>query len=793
MACRKTLAGHLLVLLALCLSPAHGDDNGPPCTNAAMPVAECLEGMLDRWQTMVSAEQDSAPANQARLAASLQALGQDMPALASTLTDEAEIAAVASAEKRIASLNEQLARQYRRSWNRTGLSDGLFAADARHHWLSMARYEYQLSAATLNTLQRRWQARLDDDSTGFSRYRDLISTLLILALAIATFVVLHRLTKRSTALLLHVHNLIVERAGKRRWVKALARMFSGLAPLAPWILLWLVLSIFTALFSGSNAPLLLWWAPLAELYIIYGLLCLISEWLLLRICSGAGVFLSSEQTQQLTGETRTRSRWLVWPWIALYLIDHLIGPSLLYRATELLGWLVIWFVLASLLRVRRHEYLVNMKRMLPEAADPVVDRLLAENTFIFFATLLLPLQLLLFVRQYLDQLLADFDWYRSLSARWFRMRTKSLVEHDAEEISTDEVCEQYERWFTPEGDGTSKLPVIDTGLLEAIRKPLDTWQKNHSDENTLLLTGEKGIGKSAALNRLEQYINEEMPDIQVHRITVPAKTTDKEAVYSLIGGTLGIDLTDGPAVLARTDEQRKPTVIMLDEAQNLFLAEVGYLDGWRTLLNLTNIRVSHIFWVVAINNQSWAYLCNVFGREYQMRTAIRAKRWSQNEIRSLILSRNHLSGYKIQYDDILLATRGPDAGNLRNAEQRFFSLLWDSCRGVPMTALEMWLTSIRTNGRTVTVGLPQVPGSGVLEQLGSKLMFVYAAIATHENLTFEEIIKVTNQQENVVRYALKSALDADFMERSPEGRYRITPLWYHTVISYLTRKNMLHE
>jgi hypothetical protein len=790
MICRRTLAGYLQLLLALWLSPAHADDNGPPCSNGTMPVAECLDGMLDRWETMVSAERDAAPANQARLAASLQALQRDMPTLASTLTDKTDIAAVASAQQRITLLNEQLARQYRRSWSRTSLSEGLFSNDARHHWRSMARYEYRLSADTLNTIGQRWQA---DGSVSFSNYRDMLSTLLMLALAIAIFIGLHRVSRRSTALLLHLHNLIVERAAKRRWVKALARLFSGLAPLAPWILLWLALGVFTALFSGSNAPLLLWWAPLAELYIIYGLLCLIGEWLLLRICSGAGIFLSSEQTQQLTVQARIHSRWLIWPWIVLYLIDHLVGPSLLYCVTELLGWAVIWFVLASLLRVRHQEYLANLKRMLPEAADPVVDRLLADKRFIFFATLLLPLQLLLFIRQYLDQLLADFDWYRSLSARWFRMRTKSLVEQNAEEISTEEVSEQYERWFTPEGEGTSKLPVIDTGLLQALHKPLDTWLKNRSDENSLLVTGEKGIGKSAALDRLEQYIGKEVPDIVVLRITVPAKTTGKQAVYELIGGTLGVDLGDGPAVLARTDEERKPTVIMLDEAQNLFLAEVGHLDGWRTLLSLTNIRLRNIFWVVAINNQSWAYLCNVFGREYQMRTAIRAKRWSQNEIRSLILSRNHLSGYKIQYDDILLATRGPDAGNLRNAEQRYFSLLWDSCHGVPMTALEMWLTSIRTNGSTVTVGLPQIPGSGVLERLGSKLMFVYAAIATHENLTFEEIIMVTNQQENVVRYALKSALDADFVARSEDGRYRITPLWYHTVISYLTRKNMLHE
>ena len=309
----------------------------------------------------------------------------------------------------------------------------------------------------------------------------------------------------------------------------------------------------------------------------------------------------------------------------------------------------------------------------------------------------------------------------------------------------------------------------------------------------LLVAGEKGIGKTAALTRLEKFIRKEKPDLLVHRLTIPPKTTSREAVYNLIGELIGTDVSAGPSELARTDAERTPTIIMLDEAQNLFLAEVGHLDGWRALLNLTNVRVENLFWIVSINNQSWAYLCNVFGREYQMRNAIRVKRWSQNEIRSLILSRNHLSGFKLQYDDILLTSRGPEAGNLRNAEQRFFSLLWDGCRGIPMTALEMWLTSIRPHGRTVTVGLPQIPGSGILEKLGSKLMFVYAAVVTHENLTFDEILKVTNQQENVVRYALKSALDAEFMERSNDGRYRITPLWYNTVISYLTRKNMLHE
>jgi hypothetical protein len=72
-------------------------------------------------------------------------------------------------------------------------------------------------------------------------------------------------------------------------------------------------------------------------------------------------------------------------------------------------------------------------------------------------------------------------------------------------------------------------------------------------------------------------------------------------------------------------------------------------------------------------------------------------------------------------------------------------------------------------------------------------MFVFSAIVTHENLTTEELVMVTNMQENVIRFAVKSALDADIIVRGSDGRYRITTLWYHTVVSSLNRKNMLHE
>lgn len=692
----------------------------------------------------------------------------------------------------------QYLTNYQEYWHDTSLLQHLSNDQNELSLWAILQLEYQLATNTLTNLYTDLRLYFDDAKSGdanqpFDRYQQLISNALVLLLAVSIFVVLHRLTKRSTSLLVRTSNLITHKAPKQGWAKALSRLFSSAALLAPWLLLWLALKTFTNLYSGSNTALLNWWVPLAKLYIIYGLLCLMGEWLLLRISTSAGVFLSSVQNKQLSAHARQQAVWLVSPWVALYVIHHWIGYSLVYRLGELLAWAVVWLALTALIQVRQQDYLVNLKHLLPEKLASNLDRLSSTSLFICFAVVLLPLQLFQFFLQYIDQLLNDFDWYRRLSARWFRMRTKVLTDQDSEELADEDVPQQYERWFSPVGTDEKDFPVISTGLLEAICKPVDAWLSERTDENSLVVTGEKGIGKTAALSRLEKSLQESNPDVVIHRFSIPAKTTSKEAVYQLIGKQLGTDLSEGPGMLARTDAERSPTLVILDEAQNLFLADVEHLEGWRSLLSLTNVRLENLFWIVSINNQSWAYLCNVFGREYQIRNAIYAKRWSQDEIRSLILSRHHLSGYKLRYDDILLSSRGSEAGNLRNAEQRYFSLLWDSCRGVPMTALGMWLTSVRPKSRTVTVGLPQVPDSSVLEKLGAKLMFVYAAIVTHENLTFEEVLRATNLQENVVRYALKAALDAEFIVRSKDGRYRIASLWYHTVISYLARKNMLNE
>lgn len=92
------------------------------------------------------------------------------------------------------------------------------------------------------------------------------------------------------------------------------------------------------------------------------------------------------------------------------------------------------------------------------------------------------------------------------------------------------------------------------------------------------------------------------------------------------------------------------------------------------------------------------------------------------------------------------------------------------------------------------MGLPAQPSSALAAgQSGDSLMFVYAAIVSHENLSGDEIVAVTDLSENVVRSALKAGQDAGFIYKGEDSRYRVVPMWYRTVINQLNRKNLLHE
>ncbi|MBP6227270.1 MAG: ATP-binding protein [Pseudomonadales bacterium] len=673
--------------------------------------------------------------------------------------------------------------------------DGVFRATAREaaggRW-NLLIIETQAVRHRLDRLLSEVGQDYQQDASAEASYTRIAVTALKTLLGLAAIVLLARIARALATPALRLHAHLSDRVRGNRIATQLSRVGAGLPTLLPWLAGWFGLDLLGWFFYRYEFVFLVPAIPLARLYIVYGVGTLLGEWLVLRIAQQAGSYLNAEQSALLETRAHQAAAVVMLPWLLGDLVNIAIGSSQLLDVCVQARELAAFVAIGILLRTREQDLVKALQSVLPPHIDPWVERVLRGQLFWLTGPLaVLPL-LAVFGVAFVNRAMLDVDWYRKLYARGFRLRAQTSKAAESTESEADELrLSDYNRWFEP--DSLAEGPLIDTGLGAAIIDSMSPWLADKSEENTLVLTGERGIGKSSMLLQLGKELEKNYPGIRVLQLEVPAKTTSPEAVRSLIGELLGTDLGEGPAALVKADAERQPSIVILDNAHGFFLRRVGGLDGWQTLLGLTNARLANIFWLIVINNQSLAYLGNVFRRDYQFSRILRARPWTQNEIRSLIMSRHKRSRFRIRYDDVLLASRGPEAGNVRNAEQRYFSLLWDACRGNPLLALRLWISSLRADGGTVVVGLPAQPSTTALESLPDDFHFVYAALVIHENMTAEELVSVTAMGDGVIRAALKTAQDTGFVQRTAGGRYRLEPIWYPSVRSLLGRKNMLHE
>ncbi len=584
------------------------------------------------------------------------------------------------------------------------------------------------------------------------------------------------------------HAELAKRYRKQRLFHQVLRGTNSFPTLLPWFVGWVGLDLLGVLFLDYHLVLLLPLIPIAKIYILYGLVAEFCSWMLHRINERASVFLSEAQSSRIVRHARYASAVILLPWFLQAMAHLTIGNALLVHHLRWLTLVSVIIALGLLLHRYRGEFVAALQSYLPARVDPWVERLFLHPAAFLIRPFGIPVLLGGQLIDFCHRGLIDFDWYRRISARSFALRSQVTQEASS---ADGEDLEQYRKWFGASRD-EQKLPFINVELLTRLQDSVRHWRDHASEENSLLIQGARGAGKSTLLERLGNWAEVDQ-GLRVCRVQVPAKTISADQVTEMLGVALGVNLSAGPSALVATEADREPTVVIIEDAQNLFLRKVGGLGGWELLLSLLRTRVQSIYWVLAISNHSWSYLRQVFGGDYQFSKVIRTKAWSQSEIRSLIMSRHQLSGLSLDYDDILLSTRGPQAGNVRNAEQLYFNLLWDASGGNPMQALEMWLKSITVRQKSVLVSLPQQPSMSMLDNLSGDSLFVYSALMLHENMTSDELVETTSMPEPTVRAALKTAFDAGFVWRTEDRRYRVVPLWIPILGKLLNRKNLLNE
>ena len=557
-------------------------------------------------------------------------------------------------------------------------------------------------------------------------------------------------------------------------------------PYIPWLWAWLALDFVDRTSAAGDTP----WLTVLVLPGRYFVLYKIG----LRVARDAGL---TPPTGRRSRPARARlvqterlfrafARYVLVALIVVHLLDTLVGHLLLHAwlvRTAVIGGAILLFVLCFKASASIAEAASNVLGR--EAGSRLGDALYGWRGLL----LSLPVAAIVTGTVIFDGLKSvgsRFELTKKISARWFLRRAKSHVRTN---VHSQALPDEYIAWFDDRAapDGATRIAPEDD-QRDAIEVAVKSWQLDCDGENSLAIFGYNGTGKSTLLLALAEQIE----GVKIVHGTVEGKCTTAAAAAAYFSTLFEYDLADGAKALLELDSRIPPTLVLIDDAHNLYLREQGGFEAYRFLASLLNAPTRHIFWCAAFNLYAWKYLEAVFASEQPFRSSLRLETWGDGDIEKLITTRHAASGYELRFDDIILASGGDEDDDY--VESRFFRLLWEQAQGVPRTALWLWRNSLVYDGtRTLRVSLPDVATDQRLAALSTDALFVYAAIVRHENLTAAEVVRVASLSMAQVRHALGIGLDTGMLARGQDRRYRMSPGWSHVMSQLLRNRNLIYE
>ena len=402
---------------------------------------------------------------------------------------------------------------------------------------------------------------------------------------------------------------------------------------------------------------------------------------------------------------------------------------------------------------------------------------------------------LLSIFDLLIQLTENLEISKKISANIFK---KQLANIDAPNGSKMSIPEEYQENFSGEIDlSAGQFIVSDEKIYKNMKLDIDEWLREESEEHSLVVYGDKGIGKTTLIKQvLTTYEKNENSKVETIFKKVPSKVITEDDLHKFMKDLFEMDSSESlkSTIYDYDQSLENKVIIYLDEAQNVFLSKERGFEAYYALINIINFNTNNIFWVLSFNKYSWLYLDRAFGKNQFFRNVYELRGWSDVKIKDLILKRHACAEFKLSYDTLINATRSQDEiDRYATVESKFFKLLWEMSSGNPRMALFLWLSALsRKNVKTLSVNLPKYKDINNLSELSDDFLFTMAHIIKHENLSSKEIETTTNLSEGVVRNAIKMALELKLLYRDERRRYMVDIYTQNQMIKYLRSKNYLY-
>ena len=572
--------------------------------------------------------------------------------------------------------------------------------------------------------------------------------------------------------------------------RRLALWIQRLLPYVPWLVLLPAVAISKRLIATSVFAELGILLPYIQIYSIYRIIMLLVK----DVLSSISRQLEEARFKAIQGKIQRSARVLGLLFLVsqslLYAVESIVSQALAYLLAVNLFLFTGLVVCAWVANQWRQELAEFIDRSTANTIARRASKGCTGKLSLLWSLPALAVAVALRMRQVLESWGEEFELYKKVSARIFKHKLEIRASRELSDLKRD-LFEHYACWFKANGcEDASVLVVPQDDLVAQLKETIEQWCAGNVEEQSAAIHGQKGSGKSWLLKRLAG----ELQNLRVLRVSVWPKLLNRTGVLTFFEDLLQVSLKNGSTSLEEADKTMPKTLVLIDEAQNLFLAKLGGFEGYRMFVDLVNARTRNLFWCAAFNDFSWHYLNSVLGVKRSFDLVKKVPRWSEQDIKNLIQTRHRKTVYRISYDGIInAASIGDRLDSVAHAESNFFRLLWQQSNGNPEAALYLWLSSLTpVEAHRLWVGLPEDPGMGWFARLLEEELFVYAEIVRHGELSVEDLQAVTNLPESLVRKVLREGIERQSLNKSVDGLYQIRIAQQNALMLFLEGKNFIY-
>lgn len=630
--------------------------------------------------------------------------------------------------------------------------------------------------------------------TGFSGYIYILKQMALLGVVVLILLV----SKSSIIKLTDIFNLwgkfCIDKAANSIGYSNLARAYAKITPYFKWLILLAIFALANVILQNSVLAELSVFIPYFQYYFLYKIFRIFVHLNLHNFLYKT--FVEPTTVRAINTKIRQTTKllgvYLLSSVYVLYMTESIVRKAYFYNLTLTLFIFGLVFVLAVIAHKWKREILIVAQNNLSKKLYILIAPLLSDDrkSMIFSLLVLGLLFAQLLMRKFII-LLNDYDFFKNILSHIYRKKLESAAKKNtvAEE---SKICGSYIELFSQIDKSETFIPVEESAY-EEVQNIIDNWKAEKSEESSIIIHGEKGIGKSTLLAKIAA----DNADLEVRRLSFKQKITSKTDFINLITELFQFDLED-ISLFKQLYNHEEKTIIILDDCHNLFLAKE---DGFGALNELFNLLVKinnpNLLWISSFNSYSWNYLQSAIKIGNYYRYIFRLSRWSDEEVMNLIMQRHNKTGFELTFDPLIFAL---DANKLSRdfdgLQLKFFQMIWGQSKGNPTIAICLWLSSLHQEGyKNIKISLPKLARPGQLSSLSDDHLFVYGAIVKHQNLSVAEIANILSiskeESLNIVRIGIeKGYLVESILSRR---RFIVAPEWQIAISQLLVSRNFVYS